>query len=165
MLLTSILITLNLSLHAQLSFGKPNVTGASTIMDFDDSPGNTKGLILPSVKTLPQSPANGNFVFDTNDGVVKMYEDDQWVELTEDGSTVDVIHNSSDEIGGGIIIGSDSSPADGILVLESPNKAIILPKVENPHLNMKSPYPGTICYDTVLKAVAVFDGSKWYYWK
>jgi len=62
-------------------------------------------------------------------------------------------------------VGSDTTTAPGVLVMESSNKALILPKVATPHLNVKNPYPGMICYDTVSKTMAVFDGLKWSYWK
>lgn len=62
-------------------------------------------------------------------------------------------------------MGAKESAADGVLVLESTNRALVLPHVTNPHLTVKSPYPGMMCYDTVKKAVAVFDGTVWNYWK
>ncbi|WP_148043492.1 hypothetical protein [Chryseobacterium sp. G0240] len=62
-------------------------------------------------------------------------------------------------------MGASTSSAPGVLVLESANKALILPKVAAPHLNVKNPYPGMICYDTASKSMAVFDGLKWSYWK
>ena len=34
-----------------------------------------------------------------------------------------------------------------------------------PHLNVKSPYPGMMCFDTVSNTLAVFDGENWNYWK
>lgn len=164
-LLTGILITLNLCLNAQLSIGKETINGASTLLDFDDSASNKKGIILPAVTTLPQSPVSGNFVFDATDSTVKVYEDGAWINLSENGDSTDVTINSSNEIGDGIVIGAESSSAEGVLVLESPNMAMILPKVVEPHLNVKSPYPGMMCYDSTSKSLAVFDGSKWYYWK
>ena len=63
-----------------------------------------------------------------------------------------------------MIIGSTTSLASGVLVLESTNKALMLPRVVSPHLNIKSPYPGLICYDTVKNAIAIFNGESWYYW-
>ena len=42
---------------------------------------------------------------------------------------------------------------------------MILPKVNQPEINVKSPYPGMICYDTASKTVAIFDGKVWNYWK
>ncbi len=65
----------------------------------------------------------------------------------------------------GVVIGGPASTADGVLVLESANKAMILPRINTPHLNVKNPYPGMMCYDTASKTLAVFDGSVWNYWK
>ncbi|UHO40389.1 hypothetical protein H5J24_10695 [Chryseobacterium capnotolerans] len=41
----------------------------------------------------------------------------------------------------------------------------MISRVANPYINIKSPYSGVICYDTVSKTMAVFDGLKWSYWK
>ncbi len=70
-----------------------------------------------------------------------------------------------DDVGGGVVLGADSSSASGVLVLESSDKALILPKVTNPHLNMKSPTIGAMCYDTTSKSIAIFNGKEWAYWK
>ena len=64
----------------------------------------------------------------------------------------------------GIIIGNQSSTADGALILEAENKGILLPRVYEPHLNIKNPDPGVICYDTAINMVAFFDGKLWHYW-
>jgi hypothetical protein len=57
------------------------------------------------------------------------------------------------------------SNAKGVLVLESADKAMILPKITNPHTTVKNPYPGMMCYDLTSKSLAVFDGANWNYWK
>lgn len=163
-ILSATLLASNLCLNAQISIGKTNVDGASTLLDFSDVADNTRGIILPAVTTLPQTPANGNFVFDTIDSEVKLYQNGGWVSLTENGNSTGIISNTSADVGDGIILGSDSSSAEGVMVLESTDMAMILPKVAEPHLHVKSPYPGMMCYDTTNKALAVFDGSKWYYW-
>lgn len=162
---SSILLALNLSVNAQLSIGKEQVNGNSTLLDFDDSASNTKGIILPAVTSADNvSAVNGNFIFDTNDNAVKVYVDGLWRNLSESGGNGNVISNPSADTGDGVIIGDDTNAPEGILVLESNDKAMILPKVAEPHLHVKSPYPGMMCYDTTAKALAVFDGSKWYYW-
>lgn len=94
-----------------------------------------------------------------------MYENDVWKSLSDAGNSSVVITNNSAETGKGVIMGEAASSADGVLVLESQNKAMILPQIAAPHLNVKSPYPGMMCYDTVSKTLAVFDGSVWNYWK
>ena len=63
------------------------------------------------------------------------------------------------------VIGATSTVAEGVLVLESNDKALTLPWVENPHLTMVAPEPGTMCFDTVSKTIAVFNGTEWSFWK
>jgi len=171
---------LSFAVKAQVAIGKNAVNGASTLLDFDDTD-NIRGIILPAVTALPVSPANGTFVFDTTDSKVKVFyldADDgaegSWHDLTEVGidpqpgssDKIDTGHlQNTNETGEGTVIGAESSAAQGVLVLESFDKAMILPKIASPHQSVKSPYPGMICYDTTTKSLAVFDGSNWYFWR
>jgi hypothetical protein len=151
---------------AQVAIGKQEVEGSSTVLDFNNVSGNTKGLILPATTGLAAgSLVNGTFVFDVTDSRVKVYENDTWKPLSDAGSSTAVVVNNTAELGKGVIIGASSSTADGVLVLESPDKAMILPRVATPHLSVKNPYPGMMCYDTASKTLAIFDGSVWNYWK
>lgn len=151
------------SLTAQVGMGKASVDG-DAILDF---PLSNTGIILPMVDTLPTGIAgsNGTFLLDKTDLKIKMRENDLWVPLSDAGNLTGTMPNASAELGGGVIIGAASSSAQGVLVLESANKALVLPKVNDPVANMKSPVAGTICYDTVSKTIAVFDGLKWNFWK
>ncbi len=156
------------TVQAQVAIGKSSIQGVSTLMEFDQKPTNTNGIILPAVKSLPTVTANdnGTFLFDRASKKVRMYENNQWIDLSENpGDTSQLVNNSTNEIGGGVIIGADKTLAKGVLVLESANKAMVLPQIKDPHLTVKNPYPGMICYDTTLKTVAVFDGILWNYWK
>ena len=53
----------------------------------------------------------------------------------------------------------------GILVLESTDKAMVLPRVNDVVNDIISPYPGLMCYDITSKTIAFFDGKVWNYWK
>ncbi|WP_347220020.1 hypothetical protein [Chryseobacterium sp.] len=151
---------------AQVAIEKPMIDGTSTILDFNNIPGNVKGLVLPSTSGVATGAlANGTFIFDITDLKVKVYENDVWKPLSDAGNLGTITVNNAPERGKGVIIGAPSSAADGVLILESLNKAMILPQITTPHLNVKSPYPGMICYDTASKSLAVFDGSVWNYWK
>lgn len=161
-ILSFLVFLLSISMSAQIAIGKPTVDG-SGIMDF--ATGLNKGIILPAVNTTPGTPTNGTFVLDKNDKKIKMLENEIWVDLTKSGNTNSLITNTGTETGQGVIVGSETSPASGILVLESSNHALILPKISNPEINVKSPYPGMMCYDTVSKSMAIFDGVAWNYWK
>lgn len=163
--------------YGQVAIGKQTVQGSSTLLDFNNTSTNTKGIILPSVENLSSAlsstPAenNGTFLFDKSDRKIKMYENNAWVELSAAGSNSQITTNTSQEAATnlGMAIGSNGTPgisnAKGILVLESTNKAMVLPKIADPHTNVKSPYPGMMCYDTTTHSLALFDGLKWNYWK
>ncbi|RXM39370.1 hypothetical protein BOQ62_11880 [Chryseobacterium sp. CH21] len=154
------------SFFAQVAIGKQAVDGNSTVLDFNNVSENTKGLILPATSGFPTGTlVNGTFIFDVTDKKVKVYENDVWKSLSDAGNSSAIMANSSAETGKGVIMGEATSSADGVLVLESQNKAMILPKIATPHLNVKNPYPGMMCYDTASKTLAVFDGSVWNYWK
>ena len=154
------------SARAQTAIDK-NTADGSSVLDF--AAGTTKGIILPAVETLPATPANGTFLFDKVAKIVKMYQNGAWVNLSGVGNIAGTVpiapYSGTVDNGKQTVIGSKSTTVDGVLVLESPNKALVLPKISNPHLNVKSPYPGMMCYDTNRKALAVFDGNVWNYWK
>ena len=173
--------------NAQVSIGgKQSVEGNSTILDFnstfdgkkatDATANNTFGIILPSVASEPvitiqnqdvQSANNGTFVFDKSTKKVKMFENNKWRDLSETGSDSRIVSNNSDDTSQnqGAIIGSATSSVKGVLVLESADKAMILPRIDKPHTSVKNPYAGMMCFDTASKTLAVFDGTNWNYWK
>jgi len=151
------------SATAQVAIDKLTVNGSSALLDFPS--GSTKGIILPAVATLPGTPANGTFLFDKNEAKVKMYQNGSWVELSDEGDAADVLPYNGTAKNTQTVMGDETTAVDGVLVLEAADKAMILPKVASPHLNVPKPYPGMMCYDTDAKALAVFDGSVWSYWK
>lgn len=151
------------SVNAQSAIEK-KTAATSSILDF--ATGTTKGIILPAVETLPTTPANGTFLLDKNDQKIKMYQNGAWVDLSAIGNTTSVVpYSGSADNGKKTIIGNKTTAADGVLVLEATDKALVLPNVANPQLTVKSPYPGMMCYDTVSKSLAVFDGKLWNFWK
>lgn len=172
------LCLLPIAVAAQTGLETKNVSNPNVLLDF--ASGTTKGIILPAVESLPTIPANGTFLFDARpaEKKIKMFENGAWVNLSGIGNTNNLVpYSGTVDNAKQTIIGSKTTKVldgsgnyvdgivSGVLVLESPNKAMVLPKVSNPHLTVKSPYPGMMCYDTVRKAVAVFDGSVWNYWK
>lgn len=167
-------------LFAQVAIGKtPNQPSA--ILDFGpDNETIKKGIILPVLdltQNTNETYSDGTFLFDTNSMMVKVKQDGIWLDLTDEGAittqyntnnediTTPVKLKTSEDIGEGVIIGSETSTAKGVLVLESENKALILPRVADPHLNIPKPVAGTICYDTTSDSLAIFDGKVWSYWK
>lgn len=170
----TLLSLIAINLPAQVAIGKTSITNTSSILEFDNAMTNRKGIILSAVdnvnNALASTPAsnNGTFLFDKSDNRVKMYENNMWVSLSDmAGNSSSIISNTTNETSSnqGAIIGASTAQAKGVLVLESANKAMILPWIQNPHTAVKNPYPGMLCYDTASRTLAVYDGSVWNYWK
>ena len=158
-----LMLIANFVIYSQVGIETTSIH-TDAILDFPL--GQNKGIVLPMVESLPTGSAatNGTFLIDKTDGKVKVRQNGVWLNLTSSSNLSSYSVNPSADISDGVIIGATSSSASGVLVLESINKALMLPKVASPHLNIKSPYPGLMCYDTVKNSIAVFNGEGWYYW-
>lgn len=176
---------------AQVAIGKASISvlpatttpNPSISLEFGDYVINQgKGVILPWVSSAADmnSADTGTIVYDVSDKIIKYKTGaSSWYNLsknevtTVDGTTnydttgvVDTsLQNSlTDQATAKTSIGTLSS-IQGILVLEDNNKAMVLPKVPSPHLNIVNPEPGTMAYDTVTKQLAVYNGKVWTFWK
>ncbi|WP_374442571.1 hypothetical protein [Epilithonimonas sp.] len=145
----------------------------SVLLEFANQ---NKGIILPYNRILPSGSglAEGTILLDANDPTnakVKYYNG-TWQDLSSgNGANVSsylLLQPSSvvEDTTRGAIIGSKTSSANGVLILESLNKAMVLPMVENTD-NIADPAPGMMVYinKTGAKRLAVFNGSKWTFWK
>ena len=159
---------------AQVAIGKASVSSPSVSLEFGT--GN-KGILLPWVTgfSTVTGAVNGTLVYNTTDKKVYVKYASGWKDLSVDatGTTVDPItnvdgltlQNSLDDLDTAkVSIGTPTS-TPGILVLEDTNKAMVLPKVASPHLNIVNPSPGMMVYDTTKKQLAVFNGTVWNFWK
>ena len=189
----NIFITLSIFLStcafAQVAIGKASVN-PSVSLEFYDNADNVRGIILPWVdgvsNTAPfitnspitETVVNGTLVYDTSDKKVKVKYTTGWRDLSKDatGTTVDpltsvdglTLQNSITDLDNAKVqIGGDpaTDTTPGILVLADTNKAMVLPKVASPHLNIVNPSPGMMVYDTTKKQLAVFNGTVWSFWK
>lgn len=168
---------------AQVGIGKSSISNPSVSLEFADYDNlEGKGIIIPwtNASSTLSSVEKGTLIFDTSDKIVKYKKaDGSWFNLSRNEiTTVNSINNYdttglvnttlqdllSDKQSAKVSIGN-LSPTPGILVLEDTNKAMILPKVPNPHLNIVNPEPGTMAYDTITKQLAIFNGNVWSFWK
>ena len=156
---------------------------ASVLLEF--AAGQNKGIILPYVRTLPTGTglAEGTIVLDASNQTaarVKYYNGvttggaTGWVDLSS-GNNANITNSMTlqpssstvvEDVGAKVIIGADTSSADGVLVLESSTKAMILPTVNDTN-NIPDPAPGMMVYinKTGAKRLAIFNGGGWTYWK
>lgn len=169
---------------AQVAVGKSTLKSVSSILEFggetvtdassDAETTNFRGIMLPNVTNSPSfavvspttaHPQNGTFLFDKQVMKVRMFENGNWVDMTDTGTVSGIIPTSGVATGEGVILGSSTSVAQGAFVMESSNKAMVLPHIKDPATRVKSPYQGMMCYDTVSNCIAIFDGINWSYWK
>lgn len=178
-ILTTISILISTCALAQVAIGKTSVTTPSVSLEFGNE---NKGIVLPWVNgTSNITPyitgysesdiiENGTLVYDTNDKKVKIKYATGWRDLSVDttGIVDTTLQNSLNDLPKAKtqIGGTPSTDTTaGILVLADTDKAMILPKVASPHLNIINPAAGMMAYDTVKKQLAVFNGSVWTFWK
>ena len=177
-------------INAQVIIGNATGTAAiktSVLLEF--AANQNKGLVLPYVRTLPTAAptrVEGTILLDASTPTaarVKYYNANTtpgtngWVDLSGQDANLNsttILANFATEQPATItetatskaIIGSRTTAADGVLVLESTTKAMVLPIVADVQL-IPSPSPGMIVYvnKAGAKRLAVYNGSKWSFWK
>ena len=182
-----IILTLTSSLFAisQVRIGQSSATGfssTSVLLEFGDT--KDKGIILPYVETVPTGVAQskgGTLIFDVSANAeykVKVKnENTGWSDLSvESGYSATVESNVktpqatplADKTDAEAIIGSNTSSSDGVLVLESTDKAMVLPIVED-YNAILNPSPGMMAFlkgtTSDKHRLILFNGQKWSFWK
>ncbi|MGD1319675.1 hypothetical protein [Chryseobacterium sp. 2R14A] len=167
LILATLLIAI--SIKSQIAIGKQEVSNTSVSLEFNDT--ENRGLILPYLEDKTSVTTNGSIIYDVTDHKVKYLKDTNvWQDLSVDTSGVADIaiqtgktESTAAKAAIGTTAATDTTP--GVLVLSDTDKAMILPKVASPHLNIINPAPGMIAYDTVKKQIAVYNGTVWSFWK
>lgn len=155
------------------------INKTSVLLEFANS-GN-KGIILPYVIQKSLTPTEGTILLDASvpsaarikyyNGIITVSSPDGWQDLSgQDANVTSVLVNQPNSVveppEGKAIIGADSSNANGVLVLESTTRAMVLPMVTDVN-NVPSPSPGMMVYVNKLgaKRLALYNGNKWSFWK
>ncbi len=162
--------------------GSAGSNTTSVLLDFPTE--EYKGLILPYVRDKSGISVEGTIILDAStpaDARVKYYNGSSWVDLSGDGAvvadttdpldTATVINAALEdqpkdiEETGKTVIGDTTDAPDGVLVLNSKTKAMVLPVVDD-ITKVISPSPGMMVYISgTSKRLAVYNGSKWSFWK
>ncbi len=133
-----------------------------------------KGIILPYLRIQPANASPGTFAVDarTPDKAKVVFRNNTtWLDLSS-GFTADLSTVLGNQPAGNSttvqksVIGSTTSAADGLLVLESTTKAMVLPRVVST-VDVINPAPGMMVYvnNPSGKRLAVYNGQGWTYWK
>lgn len=154
---------------SQIAIGKSSVSNTSVSLEFGNA---NKGIILPWVTSqgAVTGAVNGTIIYDVADKKVKYLKGGTWFDLTRDNTgAVDtsIQDNLQESNSAKAAIGSsgaaDTTP--GILVLTDTDKAMVLPRVASPHLNIINPAAGMMVYDTFNHLIAVYNGTVWSFWR
>lgn len=165
------------ALSAQIAIEKNSISSPSVSLEFGDAP---KGLVLPWANSVAEVEAKGvvpgSIIFDLSDRAVKVFTSDPvnpgWFVMSNpdffgsgpvDSSLQDNLEEAPDAK---VIIGANpatEASTNGILILSDTDKAMILPKMDSPQLNIKNPAAGMIVFDTYTKFLMMFDGTAWSY--
>ncbi|CAA7197054.1 hypothetical protein CHRY9293_03111 [Chryseobacterium potabilaquae] len=154
---------------SQVAIGKTSVSNSSVSLEFANE---NKGMILPWVTSAASviDVVDGTLIYDISDKKVKYLSSGTWVDLSVDNTGVvdTTLQDSKTEIGTAKVAIGENATTDttaGILILSDNDKAMILPKMISPHLNIINPSAGMIAYDTLAHQLAVFNGTVWSFWK
>ena len=162
--------------YSQIVIGNTvGTASAKTSVLLEFAANQNKGIIIPYVRTLPASPSEGTLVLDaTIETAARIkYYNGSWIDLSgQDANVTSTLAAQptaaqvNESTGSGVIMGAATSTATGVLVLESTTKSVVLPIVADVQ-NIPSPSPGMIVYinKTGAKRLAVYNGSKWSFWK
>lgn len=142
----------------------------SVLLEFGSQP---KGLLLPWVTNIAgvTDAVPGTVVYDVSDKKVKYLKAGTgggWIDLSlDENGIVDTSLQDAptDAPSAKTVIGDRTTATPGILVLDAPDKAMVLPKVFRPAINIINPSAGMMAYDTNAKQLAVFNGTVWTFWK
>jgi len=150
---------LGIQAQQNMAIGKTTVEG-DALIDFGSE---VRGMVLApiqDVNTIIASP--GTIAFDGGTGSFRYLNNSgNWSPVVLGGDIGGV------QSGAGlnqVLIGTTSTTKEGFLVLGKDlgeTKALVLPKIPNGNLRFNNPVAGLIYYDTVLKAIMVFNGNNW----
>lgn len=185
----AIILSISISVlsFSQVRIGATNsagdVTNTSVLLEFGTD--NNKGIILPYVETVPtgiNTAKGGTIIFDvsanTEYKIKVKNENAGWKDLSVQSgysSAVEAVVKPTqalpltDQAASKSVIGNETTTTDGVLVLDSPDKAMVLPIVSN-YTAIPNPSPGMMAFlqhptDSTKHRLIVFNGQKWTFWR
>lgn len=172
-LLLPLFVFLTDTFSAQVIFGDNVGTAAnktSVLMEFSNA-GN-RGIILPYITDKTGLTTPGSIILNATTPTaakVEYYNGTTWVDLSVQTANVSAFLGiqpaAKENANAKMIIGSATSTANGILVLESANKAMVLPIISS-YQDIVNPAPGMMALvnNGGIKTLAVYNGNQWSFW-
>lgn len=170
LLVLSVLVFTGNIIFSQVIYGNSVGTASnktSVLMEFAKT--ENRGLILPYVTDKSGVFAPGSIILNAttaNAAKAEFYDGTNWNDLSFNTANVSSFLGiqpvAKENPDAKVIIGNNTSSADGILVLESATKAMVLPTV-NSYKDIVNPAPGMMVLQDngTEKVLAFYNGSKW----
>ncbi|PZU79767.1 MAG: hypothetical protein DI529_17260 [Chryseobacterium sp.] len=142
----------------------------SVLMEFSSA--ENRGIILPYITDKTGINTAGSIILNATTPTaakVEYYNGTSWVDLSVQTANVSsylgIQPVAKENTNAKTIIGSTTSSADGIMVLESTTKAMVLPIVSS-YQNIVNPAPGmmVLVNNGGIKTLAVYNGNQWSFW-
>lgn len=142
----------------------------SVLLEFSST--QNKGIILPYITDKTGINTPGSIILNATTPTaakVEYYNGTSWVDLSVQVANVSsylgIQPTAKENNNAKVIIGANSSTADGILVLESTTKAMVLPIVSS-YQNIINPAPGMMVLldNGGIKTLAFYNGNQWSFW-
>jgi len=142
----------------------------SVLLEFSST--QNKGIILPYITDKTGLNTPGSIILNATTPTaakVEYYNGTTWVDLSIKTANVSsylgIQPIAKENTNAKVIIGANTSTADGILVLESTTKAMVLPIVSS-YQNIINPAPGmmVLVNNGGIKTLAFYNGNQWSFW-
>lgn len=149
-------------LNAQIGIDKSSNLGSSAVLEFGSQ---ARGIRLNPIENVSNmvNPSEGTIVFDGNSGSLLFRDSRGWSSPKSGGTTGGNI-TGTDQNTQGVIMGSTTSSAPGVLILgrdAGEARALVLPNVGTPETKMLNPPVGLLLYDSDAHVVKVWNGTTW----
>ncbi len=170
-LLSAVIFSVYSSAQAIIGDGVGTATNKTSVLLEFAATGDA-GIILPYVTDKSKVNMPGSIILDAtvpSQAKVKFYTGSAWTDLSVQTANVTNAllpqQSAQEKESAKTVIGNTSSTAHGILVLESKNKAMVLP-VTNDYKKIINPAPGTMTLinNGGILSLAVYDGANWNFW-
>ena len=142
----------------------------SVLLEFSST--QNKGIILPYITDKTGLNTPGSMILNATiptAAKVEYYNGITWVDLSVQTANVSsylgIQPTAKENTNAKVVIGANTSAADGILVLESNTKAMVLPTVSS-YKNIINPAPGMMVLldNGGIKTLAFYNGNQWSFW-
>lgn len=192
-IIVTLLVSISILSFSQVRIGANNAVNSltnttSVLLEFGTD--KDKGIILPYVETVPSGvndAKGGTLIFDVSattenpNGEYKVKVKNEtagWSDLSVQSGYSTTVETDvkdpqatplADKAGAKVIIGNKDTTTDGVLVLDSNDKAMILPIVDD-YKAIKNPSAGMMVFlkhptDNTKHRLIVFNGLKWTFWE